>query len=172
MLLHELIEKLPASYKMQWSTFKRASPVVNLSTFGNFMTELVNTASDVTLPDLSVASKSAKSAGTRNRSKLFTHTEDVPIDDELVGHHLAEQYVVKKCFYCSNVSHEIHECRHFKALDIDAKWKAMRQNGLCRICLVPHRRWPCRSARECGVKGCRLRHHTLLHPNDMDRNSK
>ncbi|XP_062713659.1 uncharacterized protein LOC109432815 [Aedes albopictus] len=171
MLLHELVEKLPATYKMQWSTFKRTSPVVNLSTFGSFMSELVNTASDVTLPDLSVP-KSSKSAGTRNRSKLYTHTEDTPVNEELVGHHLSEQSVPKKCFYCSSACHEIQDCTLFKALDMDARWKAMRQNGLCRMCLVPHRRWPCRSAKECGIAGCRLRHHTLLHTSEIDRSSR
>lgn len=50
MLLHELVEKLPSQLKMQWSWYKRAQVDVNLATFGEFMTELVNTASDVTLP--------------------------------------------------------------------------------------------------------------------------
>ncbi|XP_055622870.1 uncharacterized protein LOC129766370 [Toxorhynchites rutilus septentrionalis] len=39
----------------------------------------------------------------------------------------------------------------------------MKLKGLCRICLIPHRSWPCRSKKECGVGDCRMRHHHLLH---------
>lgn len=33
MLIHELVEKLPASMKLEWSRYKRRSPIVNLGTF-------------------------------------------------------------------------------------------------------------------------------------------
>lgn len=32
-LMHELVEKLPASMKLEWSRYKRRSPIVNLATF-------------------------------------------------------------------------------------------------------------------------------------------
>ncbi|XP_055632443.1 uncharacterized protein LOC129772934 [Toxorhynchites rutilus septentrionalis] len=162
MLLHELVEKLPAIWKMQWSAYKRACPNVNLATFGGFMSDLVNTASDVTLPDLATLSlKSTKQNHTK--SKLFVHTQSSPDVEEIPESNPIEEMSKKTCAYCSNPNHEILSCGPFKALDIDARWTAMRQKGLCRICLIPHRKWPCRSGRECGVDGCRLRHHELLH---------
>ncbi|XP_055602322.1 uncharacterized protein LOC129751072 isoform X2 [Uranotaenia lowii] len=69
----------------------------------------------------------------------------------------------KLCIYCSNPSHEVANCSQFKALDFNGRWKVVKQKGMCRICLIPHRKWPCRSAKECGVEGCRDRHHSLLH---------
>lgn len=167
MLLHELVEKLPAIYKMQWSAYKRASQIVNLATFGNFMSDLVNTASDVTLPDLSVSSsKSTRPTSQRHKSKLFVHTEEAPQDEPEMHQTLEDNK--KRCSYCSSIDHEIHRCMRFKDLNVDTRWKVMRKNGLCRICLIPHRRWPCRSGKECGVNGCRLRHHALLHILDDD----
>ncbi|XP_065094108.1 uncharacterized protein LOC135714654 [Ochlerotatus camptorhynchus] len=44
----------------------------------------------------------------------------------------------------------------------------MRQKNLCRLCLIPHRKWPCRSKKECGVDSCRVRHHMLLHSSRND----
>ncbi|XP_062537889.1 uncharacterized protein LOC134206216 [Armigeres subalbatus] len=80
---------------------------------------------------------------------------------EKVNH--KEETVSKACSYCGNASHQILNCSSFKSLDIGARWKAMRQKNLCRLCLVPHKKWPCRSKKECGMDGCRIRHHMLLH---------
>ena len=54
-------------------------------------------------------------------------------------------------------------CGSFKALDLDGRWKAVSQKKLCRSCLIPHWKGACRSKKECGVNGCRVRHHPLLH---------
>lgn len=43
------------------------------------------------------------------------------------------------------------------SLDLDGRWKVIRSKGLCRTCLIPHR------LKECGIDGCRLHHHALLH---------
>ncbi|XP_062714355.1 uncharacterized protein LOC134291087 [Aedes albopictus] len=167
MLLHELVERLPAVYKMQWSAYKRASPIVNLATFGTFMSDLVNTATDVTLPDLSASSsKSTRSMGPRNKSKIFVHTEETPEGEEETQRTSEESG--KRCSYCSRADHEIQGCSRFKTLHNDDRWAVMRQNGLCRNCLIPHRKWPCRSGKVCGINGCRLRHHALLHAYDVE----
>lgn len=46
---------------------------------------------------------------------------------------------------------------------LDGRWKAIRSKGLCRTCLIPHRKWPCRSGQECGTDGCPFSHHALVH---------
>lgn len=59
---------------MQWSWYKRSLVEANLATFGEFMTELVNTASDVTLPvdSPSLQSKTSFQTG-RDKQKLYVH---------------------------------------------------------------------------------------------------
>ncbi|XP_058828395.1 uncharacterized protein LOC131688239 [Topomyia yanbarensis] len=168
-LLHELVEKLPSQMKMQWSWYKRSQMDVNLATFGDFMTELVNTASDVTLLVDTPSQQSRPSKSGRDKQKLYVHaeTEDnhaMTISNVEKSKSLTALDIGKKCCsYCTNEKHEIAGCAQFNALDLDGRWKAIRSKGLCRTCLILHRKWPCRSGRECGVDGCRLRHHALLH---------
>lgn len=43
-----LVEKLPLEIKLKWVDFKDTGPVVNLATFGRFMTQTLRKASEVT----------------------------------------------------------------------------------------------------------------------------
>ncbi|XP_062710849.1 uncharacterized protein LOC134288933 [Aedes albopictus] len=167
MLLHELVEKLPPQMRMQWSWYKRSIAEVNLATFGEFMSELVKTATDVTIPlDSSIQTKSSNAG--RDKQKLYAHavadccqSAEVILDRQ--NHWRDSETTKRLCAYCSDDNHEVARCPQFKALDLDGRWKAIRSKGLCRTCLIPHRKWPCRSVKECGVDGCRFHHHTLLH---------
>ncbi|XP_062713285.1 uncharacterized protein LOC134290231 [Aedes albopictus] len=170
MLLQELVDKLPTSLKMQWGTYKQGVAYVNLATFNGFMAGLVNLASELTI-DVDCAQNQHKQARVEKpkpREKLFTHAnESSDAAKEKVTS--TERSVSKACSYCGKDNHQILNCSSFKSLDIGARWKAMRQKNLCRLCLVPHRKWPCHSKKECGVDGCRFRHHMLLHSNQTSR---
>ncbi|XP_053686708.1 uncharacterized protein LOC128736255 [Sabethes cyaneus] len=163
-LLCELVEKLPPQLKMEWSSFMRSSTNVNLATFGAFMSELVMMASDVTLPGDMVGVSAKPFKTRREKQKLYVHSEEIRTEraDISVVKSVTEP-VKKTCTYCGCVNHEIVNCTQFKALDMDGRWKAIKQKNLCRSCLIPHKKWPCRSNRECGVDGCRVHHHMLLH---------
>ncbi|XP_062557220.1 uncharacterized protein LOC134222088 [Armigeres subalbatus] len=165
MLLQELIDKLPTSLKMQWGTFKQAFQYVNLATFNSFMAGLVNLASELSIGSDTAQNhhKQARTERLKHGEKLYTHASETPstFKQEKANH--KEETVSKACSYCGNASHQILNCSSFKSLDIGARWKAMRQKNLCRLCLVPHKKWPCRSRKECGMDGCRIRHHMLLH---------
>ncbi|XP_062538136.1 uncharacterized protein LOC134206436 [Armigeres subalbatus] len=52
----------------------------------------------------------------------------------------------------------------FKSLSLGDHWKAVSTHQLCKICLVPHGKWPCKSNKVCNVGGCSKGHNTLLHP--------
>ncbi|XP_053691664.1 uncharacterized protein LOC128740164 [Sabethes cyaneus] len=157
-LLCELVEKL----KMEWSSFMRSSTNVNLATFGAFMSELVMMASDVTLP-VDMVGVSAKPFKTRReKQKLYVHYEEIRTEKADISAVKSVTKPVKKiCTYCGCVNHEIVDCTQFKVLDMDGRWKAIKQKNWS--CLIPHKKWPCRSNRECGVDGCRIHHHMLLH---------
>ncbi|XP_062535741.1 uncharacterized protein LOC134204945 [Armigeres subalbatus] len=162
-LLHELVEKLPSQLKMQWSYFKNRYTCTNLAVFSAFMAELVVMASDVTLPLEAISLNTKNQKPVKDKPKLFVHSDDPP-ERKLQEKESASSVLAKKtCVYCDNANHEIAQCRLFKALDIDGKCKAVKHKNLCRSCLVPHRKWPCRTKKECGVDGCRIHHHTLLH---------
>ncbi|XP_065095606.1 uncharacterized protein LOC135717443 [Ochlerotatus camptorhynchus] len=168
MLLQELIDKLPTSLKMQWGTFKQAFVHVNLATFNSFMSGLVNLASELNIGVDSAQNhhRQPRVEKLKQKEKLFTHASEapsVPKKESTVG-----ESTSKACSYCEKDGHQILNCSSFKSLDIGGRWKAMRQKNLCRLCLIPHRKWPCRSKKECGVDGCRVRHHMLLHSSSND----
>ncbi|XP_058817112.1 uncharacterized protein LOC131680413 [Topomyia yanbarensis] len=166
MLLQELVDKLPTPLKMQWATYKQAILCVNLATFNSFMAGLVNLASELIVDVGSSQNhhKHDKPEKPKQREKLFTHANETRKERKAVVENIS-----KACSYCGNDSHQILNCSSFKSLDIGARWKAMRLKNLCRLCLIPHQKWPCRSKKECGVEGCRIRHHMLLHNNQPIR---
>ncbi|XP_062710516.1 uncharacterized protein LOC134288741 [Aedes albopictus] len=169
MLLQEFVEKLPTNLKMQWGYFKSTVPNANLETFNVFMSGLVNLASDLSL-NTEVSHHSTTKRGDKHKEKLFVHAQEQPgvaapsTADKKQGH-VDKSAVAKVCSYCENMEHQISNCTKFKDLDVDGRWKAIRYKNLCRSCLIPHRKWPCRSNKECGKEGCRIRHHPLLHAN-------
>ncbi|XP_062539111.1 uncharacterized protein LOC134207403 [Armigeres subalbatus] len=171
MLLQELVDKLPTSLKMQWGTYKQGVAYVNLATFNGFMAGLVNLASELTI-DVDCAQNQHKQVRVKKpkpREKLFTHANESSDAAKKEKDTSTERSASKACSYCGKDNHQILNCSSFKSLDIGARWKAMRQKNLCRLCLVPHRKWPCHSKKECGVDGCRFRHHMLLHSNQTSR---
>ncbi|XP_053686569.1 uncharacterized protein LOC128736113 [Sabethes cyaneus] len=167
MLLQELIEKLPSPLKMQWASFKQGFVHVNLATFNGFMSELVNLAAELCVGGDSVQNYAQQpKVEKKHKEKLFTHA--IQSASTVRKESSAEESISKACSYCGKDSHQIIDCYNFKSLDIAGRWKAMRQKNLCRLCLIPHRKWPCRSKKECGVDGCRIHHHMLLHSSRSD----
>ncbi|XP_043242111.1 uncharacterized protein LOC122391871 [Amphibalanus amphitrite] len=69
----------------------------------------------------------------------------------------------KRCCMC-NGDHGLWSCDQFKSKTVDERAQAVAANRLCFSCLRPgHQSRNCRTARECGVDGCHLRHNRLLH---------
>ncbi|XP_055528101.1 uncharacterized protein LOC129728164 [Wyeomyia smithii] len=161
-LLQELIEKLPTSLQMQWGCFKLSRGEVNLVTFNEFMQGLFNVATDLTANDESHTRVDIPRKEKNRNEKLFVHSgepvEAVTQVDENQG-----RKPDKTCSFCGDSKHLILACFGFKSLDLNGRWKAVNQKRLCRSCLVPHWKGACRSKRECGIDGCCIRHHPLLH---------
>lgn len=59
--------------------------------------------------------------------------------------------------------HKVANCTQFTMMNIDDRLKVVSQNKLCWACLNQHGQWPCKTWRGCGIEGCRLWHHPLLH---------
>ncbi|XP_062533345.1 uncharacterized protein LOC134202334 [Armigeres subalbatus] len=171
LLLNELVEKLPTNFKLQWSSYKQGQVNINLATFNGFVSNLVYLASDLLVTSDSYHTNLKGHRSEKQKEKLFVHAQDPTheSDDEAQSSGTTSQDRLNKpCSYCDVNGHYIVNCQPFKALTVDARWKAIRSKNLCRTCLVPHRRWPCRSKRECELEGCRARHHQLLHAPQLD----
>ncbi|KAI5638198.1 hypothetical protein NE865_09144 [Phthorimaea operculella] len=68
------------------------------------------------------------------------------------------------CLYCKE-AHNLKSCGQFKALSVDDRWRWLREAKVCYVCFKnkSHKWNECRGRGSCGVQGCRLRHHPLLH---------
>ncbi|XP_062554097.1 uncharacterized protein LOC134219387 [Armigeres subalbatus] len=80
---------------------------------------------------------------------------------EEAGEYAAHQ--PKPCLMCKKNGHKVRDCYSFQNLALENRWKTAQQLNLCRRCLIPHGKWPCK-ATVCGVDNCEARHHKLLHP--------
>ncbi|XP_055527264.1 uncharacterized protein LOC129719873 [Wyeomyia smithii] len=153
-LLMELVGKLPAHIKMEWGNFLRNVSEVNLKTFGDFMSNIVISASKVTMYERrNIKSESGEKLKPKYRGTFNAHsdiTEEVRDKERL-------------CYVCKKTGHRVHDCKTFKALSVDERWNYINAKRLCRNCLCDHGRRSCRRSSYCGTNGCQYRHHPLLH---------
>ncbi|XP_062716216.1 uncharacterized protein LOC134291880 [Aedes albopictus] len=164
-LLHDLVGKLPVDYKLKWSAYKSMRYDVDLSTFGEFMSTLVELAYDVA-DDFPCGDKFPRhTQKIKERNFVQTHMESVMSSrSELANSRSPSLRTPKKpCVVCNMEGHRVAECSRFKSMDINGRLNVVQQSGVCRSCLNFHGRWPCKTAKECEVDDCRLKHHPLLH---------
>ncbi|XP_062713763.1 uncharacterized protein LOC115256765 [Aedes albopictus] len=164
-LLQELVDKLPANIKLDWALYQRQIPVADLRTFSAYMTTILSAASNVTF----YAEPVRKQEKLKGKEKGFVnaHTSEperkVQRDVKTEDAGASEVRQPKPCLLCKKDGHKVRECNSFKSLSLENRWKTAQQLSLCRRCLIPHGKWPCK-ATVCGVSNCEARHHKLLHP--------
>lgn len=146
MLLHEMVQKLPAGYKLKWAEYKMANKEEgDIGTFGKFLNSIMMMAFEVT-------DESRKEKPKVNKGRVHVHRETTAV-----------QRWRKPCGICNGGGHGPSTCATFKGMTLEERLKKTESLKLCRICLNGHGDSPCRSSRECEVENCRLRHNTLLH---------
>ena len=78
------------------------------------------------------------------------------------------------CFKCEG-SHRLEDCTFFKDLPISDRLTFTQRRGLCYGCFgVRHGFMNCTLKKECGIDGCKLSHHKLLHKENgpVERNAR
>ncbi|XP_046459823.1 uncharacterized protein LOC124206177 [Daphnia pulex] len=78
------------------------------------------------------------------------------------------------CFKCEG-SHHLEDCTFFKDLPISDRLTFTQRRGLCYGCFgVRHGFMNCTLKKECGIDGCKLSHHKLLHKENgpVERNAR
>ncbi|XP_055626949.1 uncharacterized protein LOC129768996 isoform X2 [Toxorhynchites rutilus septentrionalis] len=153
-LLQELVGKLPADQKLMWAGYKRGCDVVDLKTFSDYMTGVMQDASSVVLYESDPQKNTA-----REKSKVYVNSHKA---DETATT-TTTQLKTSRCLHCEKEGHKIRECQAFRALSIDDRWRRVRALTLCQICLYGHGRRACRISSKCNVNGCQFKHHPLLH---------
>jgi hypothetical protein len=71
------------------------------------------------------------------------------------------------CPVCQ-MKHEVVQCTKFKSLSPVVRFSEAKKHRLCFGCLAPsHQMRECPKRSQCSVNGCRMKHHILLHLDDM-----
>lgn len=139
MLVHEAVDKLPDSMKLQWALYKAKKLNVNLSTFSAWLNEIACAAQSV-IPikytsTFTPGGPNKHSNGGAKRSDVHVHTH---VDESSIEEDLK-----------SKTRHE--------------RWQEVIRLQICRCCLDKHEEGKCPKKRTCGVDGCERLHHPLLH---------
>ena len=71
------------------------------------------------------------------------------------------------CWLHSTNSHTIQECSAYAKSDVNERWDMVMDYRVCWCCLKRcHRQVDCYNSKECGVDGCKSKHHKTLHRTD------
>lgn len=171
-LMQELVDKLPANVRLDWAMYQRQVSTPNLSTFGEFMSSLVVAVSNVVTPiGISVPKESYRE---RSKEKVYINAHAFgsaePKHNASSSSSIQQLSVVSAnttnqplpCVVCNRTGHKPKDCFEFHEMDVNGRWKIVQEKHICRRCLIPHGRRPCKSI-ICGIDGCEYRHHRLLH---------
>ncbi|XP_058827423.1 uncharacterized protein LOC131687359 [Topomyia yanbarensis] len=161
MLVQELVDKLPPSYKLDWVRYKRGKVDSPLRMFTNFTNDIVSDVSEVTeFSTLSLSEREPSRMGKGNsRKKEFVHLHDA----DQVSDEIQRETVTKPCWICKRTDHLIRCCEEFKRMNIAARLREVERQNLCGLCLNKHGNSRCTSKIRCFMQNCRGGHHPLLH---------
>lgn len=157
-LLHQLINKLPPTIRLDWARYRQTLPRVNMATFGNWLYTLAEAASTLAIPSMIQETKMPKSEHrTTKKANMFLHTQTVVSERSSESSTTEDQ----KCPLCKGGCRSVAQCKKFLDSSRDSKWATVRELSLCRTCLQIHE-GRC-EAKQCGKDGCTYYHHELLH---------
>ncbi|XP_068158256.1 uncharacterized protein [Drosophila tropicalis] len=140
MLVQELLEKLPTQLKLQWAMFPKDTKIPSMESFSKWIYDIAEAASQVTSPLY------------HKKSGSLNHHTEAP----------EEQVKEITCVVCNEPGHKIHSCPSFKATPHQQKISFLKNHKLCQQCLNRHHQ-KCQREKVCGIRGCRSKHHPLIH---------
>ncbi|XP_055633467.1 uncharacterized protein LOC129773837 [Toxorhynchites rutilus septentrionalis] len=159
-LLQNLTERLPPMIRLSWATHRQSLRFVTMAEFSDWLYNLAEAASAVTLPPFSSSLESKSRRGQKEDGFLNAHTE--------TEQQLEQHDVSGSCLVCNGNCDAVERCKKFLSFGLSVRWDTLREHSLCRSCLSNHR-GPCKSRKVCGKNGCQYKHHRLLHNEAKDK---
>ncbi|XP_065087108.1 uncharacterized protein LOC135708862 [Ochlerotatus camptorhynchus] len=168
-LLHELVDKLPPGFKVEWAKHRRTIPRVNLEAFSKWLYELAEVVCPIA--NLQISESKPLRGNKKPPAFLNAHSGETSYKLEDKLHHQVKSGPAgsdsKTCVVCKGSCPNLDKCHRFSELGYNARWAAVKEFGLCRKCLRKHN-GTCKSKQVCGKNGCTFKHHQLLHNNQRD----
>ncbi|XP_053699346.1 uncharacterized protein LOC128746321 [Sabethes cyaneus] len=169
-LLHELVDKLPPSFKVDWAKHRRDLPRVNLTAFSAWLYQLAETVCPIARLTCSEAVPGR--GNKKNSAYVNTHSEESSDNPKEKPDHRAKGNPSGPsssggCVACKGNCPKLEKCQRFNELSYNARWAIIKEFMLCRKCLKKHK-GSCKSLQVCGKNGCTFKHHELLHNYQRD----
>ncbi|XP_058811204.1 uncharacterized protein LOC131676095 [Topomyia yanbarensis] len=156
-LRYELVERLPASLKLDWAKASRGNLTPTLLDFSSWLYTIAEDASVVMMSEENDTKFRVKKNGYLNVH--FDAEENRP-----AATIVTKQPSMKTCVVCKGDCLSIAKCKRFVEFSYNSRWATIKELKLCRKCLRRHN-GPCNQQRQCGTNGCTFLHHPLLHSN-------
>ncbi|XP_058816417.1 uncharacterized protein LOC131679698 [Topomyia yanbarensis] len=162
-LRYELVERLPASLKLDWARIARGIPNPNLADFSAWLYTVAEDASTV----MPTSGHDQRSRNVKKDGYLNFHSESDSSDakpSELLSEPIRVVTDPEKnlCVVCKGNCSTVSRCNRFEGFSYDSKWATVKECKLCRKCLRKHN-GSCKQQKQCGINGCIYLHHPLLH---------
>ncbi|XP_062538061.1 uncharacterized protein LOC134206373 [Armigeres subalbatus] len=127
--LHQLVNKLPPSIKLNWAQYRLSLPTVNIPSFSSWIYSLAEAASAVTIPNTTLESKTLlNDSRTAKNSNFFRYSNAKTAADS--------------CLVCKASCKSNTKCKRFLEFSRDSRWATVQDLGLCRRCQVLFRYLP------------------------------
>ena len=161
-LVRDLLSKLPHAMIYRYNEFIAFSSISsNLKSLGDFLDREADMASRAgTTRILSNASKDFEKRGDKRNFTKRIHAISNESNTEI-----AEG---SGCWYCQKKGHHISNCKSFSDLPLPNRWRWAKQER-CYKCLGPKHMSRSCNAPQCGINGCKIPHHYLLHSYNNSR---
>ncbi|XP_062701549.1 uncharacterized protein LOC134285208 [Aedes albopictus] len=171
-LRYELIERLPATLKLDWARFARNYADPNLADFSTWLYTIAEDASTV----MATSGQEQRTRGSKKDGFLNFHSESEENDENAIHSPSklisasTQSPIREPCLVCKGSCPAIAKCSRFVDFNYESKWATVKECKLCRKCLRKHN-GSCKQQKKCDTNGCAFLHHPLLHKPDI-QNSK
>lgn len=152
-LLKDLTSKLSAAWKTKWCSYI-AKKNIYLPSVTDFSTWIGTKATELACLSTPVV-ESTTEKKEKGQKKVFATTEVQEPKKSTES---------RRCLYCQKNNHDIGFCREFKRIELDLRWNFVKEKKTCYCCFqLGHQTSNCKKRKSCGLDGCELLHHRLLH---------
>lgn len=165
-LLEQLVQKLPLSRRHDWGRHAvDIEPCASVHHFSTWLNNLARCVSYMTpAASLANASQPQQQVIVRPRSSGVQQQQQQSATTNRRERSMYVSRNKQQCAACDKIGHDIADCRRFEQLNVKERWNTVRSQHLCFSCLRRgHGTAQCEARNRCGIDGCEMPHHILLH---------
>ena len=169
----ETVRKMPQQFREKWGRHQRkyADRLLTLADLDTWLRDIEEVRSQearlfASKPEVAREAKEPTSKQKGAKKNTFNATSTVAEKKARdSGESPGTASKSPSCLLCSALeSHKPEDCKAFKKMQVDERWKRVYDEEVCYCCLrTRHFASSCPVKKVCGKDGCERHHHQLLH---------